>query len=449
MTSLKKLFLACTLIFSCSNLFAQSEQLKIAGKWHIREVLYLNDSQGFGIAEYTPTKNSIISINNQAGVLWENRFEEHIYGFSKFNGNILAFYKKSDEVHMASLDVQSGKTISDKIIYEGDKHKIVTVQNDMDGNFENLLARAITNPYSSVETKGLKLITLAADGNPIVKDVPTVALEGAFVSSCKTKDGHIMLASIANNALIIEQFTKEAVLKNKLEKPLNLRKKLHYKGIMQTDAFAGNTVVVSLKYENPDKDDVFSYFTFNFDTKKILSSDEAPLNKESSYKFKNRESLEPEGIYITNDKIVMVKEVNYLHQSAGPNVIFRYISEAAVVSIYDKKLKLLNEVVLEKENEVFSNSPVGIAGRVTIDKLQLISADYGNKNPDGDYCYTIDLNTGKYVRKKLGVAKDHSTQPVSSHSTFWFKNECIVSRLSGNYNMYTNRLEKVDYTTLN
>jgi hypothetical protein len=448
MNTLKRILFISILFTYVTNSFAQTDYLKIAGKWHLRDILYLNDSQGFAIAEYSPTKNSVVLVNNQASVQWEDRFDEHIYGISKFNGNVLAFYMKPTEVHMATIDIQSGKTLSDKIIYDGEKHKIVTVQNDMDGNFENLLIRPIASPYSSEESKGLKLLTLAADGNPIVKDVPSAVVGGAFVGSCKTKDGHIMLASIANEALVVEQFTREAVLKHKLEKPLNCRKKLRYKGMMRPDTFAGNTVVVSLKYENPDKDDVFSYFAFNFDTKKILTSDEAPLNKESSYKFKNRESLLPMGIYFTNDKIVLVKEVNYLHQSGGQNVLFRYISEAAVVSVYDKKLKLLNEVVLEKEMEVFSNSPVGIAGRITPDKLQLITADFGYKKPYGDYCYTIDLKTGEYVKKKLGLAKDFYSQPVCSHSTFWFKNECIVSRLSGNYNSYNNRFERIDYTNL-
>jgi hypothetical protein len=449
MNLLKWLVFASISIIYSSNLFAQSETSKEVGKWHIKNILYLNETQGIAIADYKPEKNSVVSINNQASVLWESPIEEHIYGISKFKGNVLAFYKKAAEIHMSTLDAQSGKIISDKVIYDGDKHKIVTVQNDLDGNFENVLARAISNPYNAEGTKGLKLITLAADGNPVVKDVPSIALEGSFVNSCITKEGHIILATIANDALVIEQFTKEAALKTKLDKPLNCRKKLKYKGIMQADNFAGNSIVVSLKYENIDKDDVFSYYTCNLDTKKIVSSEEAPLNKESAYKFKNRESLTPEQIYFTNDKTVFVKEVNYVHQSAGPHVIFRNISEFAVVSIYDKKLKLLKEVVLEKAHEMFSNSPVGIAGRITIDKLQLISGDYNYNRPDGDYCYTIDLNTGNLVKKKLGAAKDHSSQPVCSHSTFWFKNECIVSRLSGSYGSYTNRLEKVDYATLN
>lgn len=449
MNLLKRFVFFFTLTTYVTHSFAQSEGLKIAGQWHVRGVLYLNESHGFAIAEYNPTKSSVISVNNQASLLWEVRFNEHIYGLSKFNGNVLAFYKKDEKINMATLDAQSGKIISDKMIYDGDKHKVVTVQNDRDGNFENLLARAIPNPYAGEDIKGLKLITLTAEGNPTVKDLPSAAIGTAFVSTCNTKDGYIMLASIANDALVIEQFTKDAVLKNKLEKPLNCRKRLKYKGIMQADAFAGNTVVVSLKYENPDKDEMFSYFTFNFDTKKIVSSDEAPLNKESAYQFKTRENLQPMEIYTTNDKIITVKEVNYTLTPAGNSVIWRYSTEHAVVSIFDKKLKLLKEVILEKGYEVVSNSPVGISGRVTDDKLQLISADYGYRRPDGDYCYTIDINTGKLAQKKLGFAKDHASQPVCPHSTFWFKNECIVSRLSGNYNTYNCRFEKIDYATLN
>ncbi len=54
---------------------------------------------------------------------------------------------------MATIDAQSGNTISDKMIYDGDKHKIVTVQNDADGNFENVLARGISNPYDAEGSK--------------------------------------------------------------------------------------------------------------------------------------------------------------------------------------------------------------------------------------------------------------------------------------------------------
>lgn len=448
MSLLKPIIIAAVfIIYSVSSFSQNPNHLKITGKWHIRDILYLNGSQGLGIAEYTILRNSVVLINNQAAVEWENRIDKYIWGISKYKDNILVFYKKFGELHMATLDVKSGKVITDKLIYEGSKYNMITVQNDTAGNFVNLLVRTISSPLP-VGTKVVTLITLTADGSAKIKEVSSMAIEGSFIGCRPAKDGNIFLAFIANNAIVVELFNLNGILEKKLIQPLTVGQKFSFSAKMATHKYDNNKIIVSLRYENADKDDIFSYFSFNFDNEVINKASEAPLNKESSYKFKNRKYLLPSNIIFTNDKIILVKEVKYQNVQSDARAMSKDFSETAVVSIYDSNLQLLHDIVLEKESGPIADVATDLGCHIYRDKLLAFSAEYGSKGKNGDYCYSIDLNTGKWEKKNIGSIKPSITQPVSPHSTFWFTNECVISHMALDMMTYTSRMEKQRYSDL-
>jgi len=438
MNWLKNLTICSIFLFCYSSLIAQkTADLNTAGNWHIRDVFYLNQSQGIGIAEFTPLRNFVVLVNNEAKVEWEARIDEYIWGISKFKGNILAFYKKFGELHMATLDPKSGRILDDKLIYKGSKQIYVTVQNDPSGNFGNVLIRS-----SFFDLKTLTLITLAENGNATIKEVPSVAIGASYIGNSMAKDGHFFIASIINNSVVVEQFNHEAVLESKLEKPLDSRKKFSYSGIMRTDNYNNNAVVISLKYQNPDKDYVFSYFNFDFEKKQVAIANEKPLNKESDYKFKSNNYLEPMIALFTNDRIILLKEVNYLSgsssYSANPAAFF---SGSAVVSVYDKQMHLLHDIVLEKDLSPnhFAPNVIGSGCHIINDKLYFLTND-----PSSSIYYTIDINSGKWEKKKTGTNR----QIVTPASTFWLNNECIVSHITGIYGDYKTKFEVINYSDL-
>lgn len=447
MQFLKSVALAIIFIISYSGSFSQKTGAsKSKCNWYIKEVFNLNETQALGIVEFSFLRQNVVLINNLTKVEWETRIDEYIWGLSKFKGNILVFYKKFGELHMATLDIKSGKILDDKIINNGSKHHhLVVVQNDPAGNFDNLLVRTAT--FGQPETKAIRLITLSEEGKAIAKDLPSVAINGSYIGCSVANGGHISVASIVNNSVVVEQFNHEAVLENKLEKPLNCRKKFDYNAQMRTDGFASNTVVISLKYENPDKDNVFSYFSFNFNNKQVVVADEAPLNKTSQYKFKNKDYLTPVDILFTNDKIIMVKEVNYLikNQSGAPTY---YFSEAAIVSVYDKQMHLLHDILLDKKTGGYSSGAIGLGFNINNDKLYVLSGEYPSTGTNGDYSYKIDLSTGKWEKKKIGSGKPSTYKPLFTHSTFWFRNECVINHVTFTFGDYDTMFEKINYGDL-
>lgn len=448
MNLLKNFALAFIFIISYNGLFAQkTDEPKTTRNWHIREVLYLNESQGIAIAEHSVLNNSVALINNKAQVEWEVPINEYIWGLSKFKGNILVFYKKSDEVHLATLDLKSRKIITDKIVYEGSKLHFAIVQNDNAGNFDNLLVRVFVSKSNMEETKALSLITLAEDGSVIVKEVPSVAIGTSYIGCSTTQGGHVSVASIVNNAVVVEQFNHNAVLENKLESPLNSRKKFEYKAQMRADGFANNTVVISLKYENPDKDDIFSYFNFNFDTKKITVADEVPVKDNPLYKFKNRSELKPENITFSNEKIIVVKEVSYFSSPAASQSLAHYATEeTAVVSVYDKKMHLLYDIVLEKLTKTFGTTSIGLGCHVHNDKLHVLSTESKGLASFEYDCYTIDLNSGKWEKKKIG--KQSGSRSLDTQGTLWFNNELVIGYFTSMIGRFNTVLEKLSYSDL-
>ena len=444
---LKNLGFTLILIISCSFFAQVTAEPKATRDWHIREVLYLDETHGLGIVEHTVLNNSLVLINNMAQVVWTVPLNEFIWGISKFKGNILVCYKKSDEVHLATLDINSRKIINDKIVYEGSKLHFAKVQNDKAGNFDNLLVRVFASKSDMEETKALSLITLAEDGSAIVKEVPSVAIGASYIGCSTTEGGHVSVASIVNNAVVVEQFNHNAVLENKLESPLNSRKKFNYDAQMRTDSFASNTVVISLKYENPDKEDIFSYFSFNFDNKKITVADEVPVKDNPLYKFKNRKELKPVNISFSKEKIIVVKEVSYFTVPPSQSLATLYSTEeTAVVSVYDRKMHLLHDIVLEKFIKTFGSIHIGLECHVHNDKLHVLSTESEGFGTFQYNCYTIDLNSGKWEKKPIG--KLYGSRTLDTKGTLWFNNELIIGYMSTSGNSFTTVLEKLSYNDL-
>ncbi len=437
-----KLSVASILISSSINLHAQkANEPEKAGKWHIKNVVYLNDGEGLGVTEYSEKQHGVVKVNNMAKVEWEIPIDrQHILGIGKYKDNAIIFYIDSDEwdewnstfkhikdIHSAIVDLKSHQLTNDKVVYTASDYILPEVNNDLAGNFINLSIRTTRKSYPE-ETKKLTILTLGADGNVGQKEIPTAATNGFFIGLLANKEGNTFVASTSNGSMIVEKFNPNGSPENKLEVQLNLKKTYLNDYKVGLDPNSNNTVITGIRYTQKDKNLRISFCQFNFDEKKAVSIEDVPLEKGSPYKFRDQFLLKPQNILFTKDKTILIKEIqdNTLSTSGSKTI---YESESAVVSIYDKQQHALHDIIIPKRLQSFTKTTVGLGCYIKNEKLYLLSTELFSVGALDNYCYVIDLNSGKIEKKKIGYNKPNATRTVSTHSSFWFPNECVISHL--------------------
>jgi len=459
MNLLKTLAITATLIISCNYLSAQKNETEAhENKWYIKETFVLNDTQSLGLYEHKESETGVLLVNNMGAVEWELPIKGCVMAISKYKDNFLVFYRekgywskhldgcKIQKINAATLDIKSQKIIDDKVIYTGNKYIIPDFQKDPAGYFSQLLIRTTTE-YEPEETKGITLITFNADGSAASKEIPSIATAGKFIGSSAGKDGSVFISSIQNGSSIaVEKFSHEGVLISKQESPINIRKKADYKAVMRTDTYINNNaVLINLKVVNQEKDKAFSYFRFNFDNNQVAVSNEAPLDKNSPYKYiRNHDELKPVDILYTNKFIILVRMVKFtedLTRQGGRSDI-RNHGDAMIVSVFDRQMKLLREVVMQKAAESVYDLDVELTAHINKDRLYILTGHTGNGRNLWNHLYNVNLNDGKYENKQVGIPESGSTMWIDG--TFWFANEFIISHLHGRFSKNT-VLDRVSY----
>ena len=466
---MKNLLFAIICVISCAHLIAQTkeEPKTTEKKWYVKGALQLSDTQALCIIEHPSYRNGVLMVNNIGTVEWDISIDGCILGISKHNGNVLVFYtakgtwdkiynsidKTIVKINIAILDIKSQKIIDDKVVYNGSQYVIPDIQNDAAGNFSQLLLRSTSRKKPGF-AKGFTLITLTANGSVAKKDISSIATEGMYIGNSAGKDGCMFIASIVKGSIVVEKFSHEGMLTGKLESsPLDIHKKSYYNSLMCTDTFTNNAVLLNFRARNKEKGMAFSYFRFNFDDNQVAAVNETPLNKTSSYKFNFVDQLEPIDLLFTNDKIIMVREVRrteVINRGNG-KVSFINHSENVVVSIFDKQMKQIRDIEINKATISFSQVDIGLACRIKKDKLYILSGENKGLGTFENYCYTINLNDGKWEKRKIGSNKPSSSTSIFTQGTIWFANEFVMSHLHIGFGVgikrYSTELESVGYDT--
>jgi hypothetical protein len=474
MNVLKTLVITAALIISCNHLFAQKkdEAAKVEKEWYIKDAFPVSETQSLCIFEHKKDKNGVVLVNNMGTIQWELPFDGCVMAISKYKDHFLVFYtgkgywdkisgsaKTIKQINAATIDIKSQKIIDDKVIYTGSKYIAPDFQNDPAGNFSQLLIRpTIFSIAGYKESKGFTLITFNADGSVANKEITSMAIGGKFIASSAGKDGCFFISSIQNwSTVVVEKFSHEGALISKLESPLALHNDPDYLPIMRTDTCTYNAVILTIKAVNKEeKDYAFSHFFFNFDNNQVAAVNEAPLTKKlSPYHFGNYADLKPIDILFTNDKVVVIREVRYYEftKHADNSTSITWNSRNAVVSVFDKQMKLQREIIIEKGTASYSVIDIGISYNIIKDKLIILVGENSGMGRYDNFCYKVNLNEGSYERKKIGVRKASMTTSISTPSTIWFKNEFImtnlhIAALGRGPGRYSSVLERVGYDTL-
>jgi hypothetical protein len=469
MNLLKTLVITASLIISCNYLSAQ-KKIDTAGtekKWYIKDALPVSDTQSLAIFEHKKDESGIVLVNNLGTIQWEQAFDGCVMAISKYKDHFLVFYaakgywdkiwgsyKNIKQINAATIDIKSQKIIDDKVIYTGSKFVITDFQNDPAGNFNQLLLRYSTSSDYK-EVKGFNLITFNADGSLINKEINSIATGQKFIGSSAGKDGSFFISSIQNwSSIVVEKFSHDGMFISKQESPLTLRNDPEYYAVMRTDPATNNSVTLTINALNKDRDYAFSHIGFNFDNNQVYAVNEAPLAKKTTpYNFAGYRDLRPIDILYTTDKVIVVREVRYFElPSAGSSKLVTSHSRAAVVSVFDKQMKLQRDIILGKATSSYSQIDIGISCNIVKDKLYILSGENAGMGKFDNFCYKVNLNEGSYERKKIGLDKASMKTSLSTFSTMWLKNEVIITKLHIGYGIgpgiYSSTLERVGFDSL-
>jgi hypothetical protein len=445
------------LLLSCTASYSQD--------YLITNTLQGNDSIAFTTLQYG-RKDYGFGILSSKGIMnWQIPVPGYPLGMGKFKNNVVVFYTLENraglttlkEVHAALINLHEKKITDDKLVYtKKDKYGIdAFILDDPGGNFTYLLIRtnalkgffgsgAAAAKEKTNATTELSAISLGTNLEPHSKDFKSIALESVFVTACVGMDNDLYVSSFSNDQLVTEKFDSDANLKAKLsgEAPAKTNKKFF--PVITYDSLQGNCIDVAIAYSNNHKDDVMRSFRFDFNDQKAIATDEVVLDKgylkqlektggsnSKLSNFKNIDELYPVQILETNDKVIVLKEIQYSVTPSGDNAE-QFYREGSVISIYSKKdMRPEGDIIFDKYFGTFIMGGTGICGQPKNGKLYTVTCELAGAGKYKTYLYTTNINDGSMEKRELekeDAGKGWITDPTT---VAWFSNNFITPFSSG------------------
>jgi len=426
----------------------------------ITKTLPGNDSIAFTTLRYGRHDYGFGVISSKGVMNWQVAVPGYPLGMGKFKNNVVVFYTFEDlssltalkNVHAALIGLSEKKIIEDKIVYSNEtKYQIdPSVLDDPAGNFIYLLIRTtplrggIASMANNADTKlnettQLSAISLEPNLTTQSKDFKSLALESTFVGATSGINNDIFISSFSDERLVTEKFDKDGNLKGKLSVEVPIRNKSKFYPVIKYDSLAGNCVDIAIAYKNNNKDDVLRSFRFNFNDQKGSASEEAVLNKDYVKQlvhaqdeksrlsnFKSIDDLYPVQIVETNDKVIVLKEIQYHFIPSGSNAE-QFYSDGSIISIYTKKdLHLERDVIIDKSFGTFIMGGTAICSYMKNGKLYTVTCELSGPGKTKTFLYTINIDNGSMEKKELekeDAGKGWITDPTT---ILWFTDNFIT-----------------------
>jgi hypothetical protein len=426
----------------------------------ITKTLPVNDSIAFTTLRYGRKDYGFGVISSKGVMNWQVAVPGYPLGMGRFKNNVVVFYTFEDlqsltalkDVHAALINLSDKKIIEDKVVYSNEtKYQVdPSVLDDPAGNFIYLLIRAtplrggIASMANNADTKlnettQLSVISLGADLTTQIKDFKSIAVGSTFVGATSGINNDIYVCSISDEGLVTEKFDKDGNLKGKLAVEVPIRNKSKFYPVIKYDSLAGNCVDIAIAYKNNHKDDVLRSFRFNFNDQKGTSSEEAVLNKDYVKQlghaedektrlsnFKSIDDLYPVQLVETNDKVIVLKEIQYHFIPSGSNAE-QFYRDGSIISIYTKKdLHLERDVIIDKSFGTFIMGGTAICSYMKNGKLYTVTCELSGPGKTKTYLYTINIDDGAMQKKVLereDAGKGWITDPTT---ILWFTDNFIT-----------------------
>lgn len=431
----------------------------------ITNTLAGNDSIAFATLQYG-RKDYGFGVMSSKGIMsWQLPVPGYPLGMGKFKNNVVAFYTLENtegltalkQIHAALINLHEKKITADKVVYtRTDKYGIEPfILDDPQGNFRYLLVRTnalkglLASGTAQAKTKTmatteLSAITLEANLEPHSKDLKSIALESVFVAACVGMKNDLYVSSFAESKLVTEKFDSEGDLKDKLSADAPARDKKEFFPVIKYDSLQGNCIDEAIAYSNNHKDDVMRSFRFDFNDQKVTATNEVSLDKDYvkqlekttehnsklSY-FKSINELYPVQILETEDKVIVIKEIQY-HFMPPDKDAERFYRQGGIISIYSKKdMNTERDIVFDKDFRTFIMGGNGICGQLKNGKLYTVTCELAGVAKYKTYLYIININDGSMEKREL-EKEDAGKGWITNPSTVaWFSNNFIIPFNSG------------------
>ncbi len=163
----------------------------------------------------------------------------------------------------------------------------------------------------------------------------------------------------------------------------------------------------------------------------------APDKEATKLDTKKWDNMKVVNVVDTKDEVVIFKEV-YYEEIVGNMMSYsqqhpEYYTGDAIVSIYDKDMKLISEQIIPKEMEF--NFEMGISSSLHIQdgrKLSIVSVTNKKKNWGNVLYSEIDLSTNKLTKYNLLERSSTDRQELPDpRSVIWFDDGFEINFLSG------------------
>ncbi len=417
---------------------------------------YLPDSTALLIAVVEKHEHSLVDVNHLNQIMWQVPIaSQFVYGISMFNDNVIVFYEDNEKevsAHAALVDIKMHKILTDKILFVlGKMPHDVFVENTPSGKFDHLLIRTIDRKATSFlvrsynETGTEKLEAIYFDNNLGTRSVDlTAGINGAaFLCTSTGENGNHFIVMEQPNTLSIKKYNSNGEVIGQLSTDFRYRDDGYIVPVCKIDASNNNALCLTIRYKNEQKDMVINTFYADFSTKKIMTTGETVLNKEYERSLKEKiiknpgikstsmssaDLLFPVSIVTTKEKIFVIKEIGYFKGDNSASEGRANFDEHIILSIYDKTLKPVNELVLDRNYEAFAAGGASIGVHLKGNILYLLSATLIGGGTYGAVFYGIDANTGKLITNSVAYKGNFGHAPMEAEATLWF-GDCFITML--------------------
>jgi len=468
---MKKFSTFLPLLLSITLGFAQKKEKAPEWPWQISDILYLSDSTGVGKLAYSDKKSGMVFVNEKGIVEKEVPLPGHVFGFGKSKSNILAFYsnewdgKPMKEIHAILVDAKTKGVLFDKLVYTntGENQLDCSLGKDNGGNLSYLLIRTTGltgdpgRTLSEKEEKKLNTTTaltalfLSDKGEATLRQLPSAAIGGLFLSAYTNRKGEIAIVSELNDQVVAEKFGLDGLLQKKLTSALEFPEdhpsnSFWSHRVGRFDPTTDNTLAFSINNQDHRKRHMLlSLFVFDFATGKVLTNGSSTLDKDyfkqmkdnpeltKTKHFKDVENLKPDGVVYIGDKLAICNQIQYIWSMGQQGSATRYTSEGAIVSIYDRQLKLLHQFFLDENYECFIDIGRGFSYAIRDGKLLLFGNELAGIGAYDNFYYALDTEKFTMEKKKPEWGAVMKSYPVDPATVFWFHKSLLKTHAAGGY----------------
>lgn len=467
---MKFLYLSLLLTLCLEYGYAQKKEKPQESPWQFKSILYLSDSSGVGSLEYSDKKSGLAFVNQTGEVEKELSLPGHVFGIGKWKGNIVCFYsdawddKVDKEIHAVLVDARKKTILSDKLVYQnpGDVQLDLSMGNDNRGNFYYLLIRVTGltgntgRSLSNKEEKKLSATTaltavfLSDKLEPSLRQIPSAAIGGVFLSNYTNRKGDITVLTEMDDQLIAEKFGQDGQLQKKLTSALEFPQDrpstywAHKTG--QFDPSSDDILSFSIRnFDHKGRHSLLSLFVFDFARGKVLTTGPTTLDKDyfkqlkenpeltKSKHFKQVEDLTPDGVSYIGDKLAVCNEIQYTYSLGQQGSATRYASDGAIVSVYDRELHLQHQFLLDKTYEAFINMGRGFSYAIRDRKLLIFGNELAGIASYNNFYYVLDMDKFTMEKKVPEWGNVGKSCPVNTNTVFWFNNGILKDHSSESY----------------